>query len=294
MPRPDVGEIVAIQNCSRFMFITKSLGGWLYRFRSNLARNRLLKNINQEQTEVALEDWNRSLTDPTGYYIDCFRFFHCGAPDYLCQHRAYFSKKRRGFGEDAFHMMWWMLFGRFRIMEFLEIGVYRGQTLSLAGLLQREQYGVQGFLAGISPFEPAGDSVSRYPTEIDYLSDTRKNFASFGLTEPVLFKGYSTQPEAVSMIHSRAWDCVYIDGSHDETVVKSDWQHSAEAVRSGGLIVLDDSALGTNYAPPIFASKGHPGPSHVANQIDSNGFTEILRVGHNRVFQKKERDESCA
>jgi hypothetical protein len=52
------------------------------------------------------------------------------------------------------------------------------------------------------------------------------------------------------------------------------------------VIVLDDSALGTAYRPPAFASGGHPGPSRVAAEIDRTGFREILRVGHNRTFRR--------
>lgn len=259
----------------------------LHGFRIRLARSQSLRgNVDCAALSEALSDWSRSLIDPTGYYLDCFRFFQRCAPEFLREHRAYFSRERRGFGEDAFHVMWWMLSLRITLLHFLEIGVYRGQVLSLASLLVGEKV-KDGILCGISPFEAAGDSVSKYPHSLDYLSDTRENFKHFGLAEPVLIREYSTDPIAVRTIRSRQWDCIYIDGSHDYPVVEADWQHCSEAIRPGGLIVLDDSALATSYRPPPFATKGHPGPSEVAESIDRSQFQEILQVGHNRVFQRR-------
>jgi hypothetical protein len=60
----------------------------------------------------------------------------------------------------------------------------------------------------------------------------------------------------------------------------------AARTRKGGLIVLDDSASLTSYDPPAFATAGHPGPSQLAEEIDRSVFREVLRVGHNRVFEK--------
>jgi predicted O-methyltransferase YrrM len=88
------------------------------------------------------------------------------------------------------------------------------------------------------------------------------------------------------LIRSRAWDWIYIDGNHDYDVVRPDWQVCAEHVRPGGLIVLDDAAISSAYQPPPVATRGHPGPSRVTDEIDRGRFEEILQVGHNRVFQK--------
>jgi SAM-dependent methyltransferase len=225
------------------------------------------------------------LADPTEFYLRCFRFFHFQLSEDLKQHRAYFSKSGRGFGEDAFHVMWFLLFREFRPLNFLEIGVYRGQTLSLAALLQQKN-GLQPAVAGISPFQSSGDSVSRYRKDIDYLQDTLTNFQYFKLPEPKLLKAYSTDEKAMEFILSQTWNCIYIDGNHDYGIVQQDWQNCSQALAEGGIIVLDDSGLTTEYQPPIFSTKGHPGPSRMAQEIDRSKFREILQVGHNRVFQK--------
>jgi predicted O-methyltransferase YrrM len=178
-----------------------------------------------------------------------------------------------------------MLLQELRPKTFLEIGVYRGQVLSLVSLLQGILQ-INGTVTGISPFLPAGDSVSRYRSDVDYREDTIKNFQYFKLPDPDLIKALSTDKSAFDKIRSGKWDMIYIDGNHDYEVAKQDWEICAQNLNRGGIIVLDDSALNTEYRPPAFATGGHPGPSQLAQEVDSSRFNEILRVGHNRVFQR--------
>lgn len=231
------------------------------------------------------ENFPDSLKDPDLYYRRAFQDFHRTLPEPVRAHRAYFRADFRGFGEDAFHTMWWRLVRRFQPTSFLEIGVYRGQTLSLIALLARLE-NVECHVTGISPFSSAGDSVSGYLRDLDYLEDTRSHFRHHELPEPELIKAYSTDPEALSVIASRSWDMIYIDGNHDYDVVVKDWEACTKAVKPGGIIIMDDSALTTSYHPPPFATGGHPGPSRLASEIDQSRFEEILQVGHNRVFQR--------
>jgi cephalosporin hydroxylase len=259
------------------------IGSWRHRAKAARA---LRETLHTHSAGDIIGSWQRSLTDPTGYYLDCVRFFHSkNLPASLKEHRSYFVAGHRGFGEDAFHVMWWMLFREFRPARFLEIGVYRGQTLSLAALLQRE-LGINGSVTGISPFTASGDTVSRYREQVDYLADTKANFAHFGLVEPELVQAFSTDMAATERVERESWDAIYIDGNHDYEVAHSDWNLCAGHLAAGGLIVLDDSAINTAYRAPAFATAGHPGPSRVALEVNMNEFREILRVGHNRVFQK--------
>lgn len=261
--------------------LKRSYLGWL----QNRAKQSVLKNADPNDQKVLFGDWKESLTHPTEFYLRCFRFFHQELPEDLQLHRSYFSKNGRGFGEDAFHTMWFLLVQKFRPDNFLEIGVYRGQSLSLVMLLQIKN-GLKPNVVGISPFESAGDSVTRYRSDVDYFEDTLANFKYFALPEPTLFKAYSTEERAVQLISSQRWDCIYIDGNHDYEVVQADWKTCSEFIKPGGIIVLDDSSLKTTFQAPVFASQGHPGPSRIAEEIDSSMFTEILRVGHNRVFRR--------
>lgn len=264
---------------------SRFLKAQIYKVRCRFQRQRLLRSIDSQQVEAIVSDWSVSLKNPTAYYLACFQYFNTLLDPKLREHRNYFTSELRGFGEDAFHVMWWMIFERLRPSTFLEIGVYRGQTLSLAGFLQKK-LGIDGVTAGISPFEPAGDSVSSYLRNVDYFNDTLLNVKHFDLKEPILVKGFSTNAEAVTFIGGQAWDCIYIDGNHDYEIARADWDNCSRSVKIGGVIVLDDSSLDTEFRPPLFATAGHPGPSKIAQEIDRSTFTEVLRVGHNRVFQR--------
>ena len=237
---------------------------------------------------LAPPNWKRSLDDPTGFYSECVRYFHSELPEEFRRHRQYFhnvQNNRRGYGESAFHTMWRLLLEKLRPANFLEIGVFRGQIISLVALWARLE-GASCEVWGISPFSSAGDSVTAYRKDIDYYQDTLLNFDYFDLRHPGLVRAYSTDPQAVEFIRSRLWELIYIDGNHDYEVVRKDWQVCSESLKPGGVIVLDDAALTTKYKPPIFASQGHPGPSRLAQEIDRTRFRELLQVGHNRVFQK--------
>ncbi len=233
------------------------------------------------------EDFPDSLRDPNSYYLRSFQDFHRILPETLRRHRGYFRENGRGFGEDAFHVMWWRLFRRYRPASFLEIGVYRGQVISLIALLAKLE-GLSCRVTGISPFSSEGDAVSTYRGDLDYLEDTLSHFRIHQLPDPELIKARSTDREALAVIGSSSWDMIYIDGNHDYGIAAADWRACSAAVKPGGLIVLDDAALGTAYRPPRFATGGHPGPSRVAAEIDRATFTEILQAGHNRVFRRHE------
>ena len=253
--------------------------------RARIERSALRTSTASVSRDIPLKEWADSLADPTGFYLRAVEYFDRSLPEEFRVHRNYFTQNGRGFGEDAFHTMWFLLFREFRPKSFLEIGVFRGQSLSLAGMCARH-FQLVCLVQGISPFTFAGDSVSKYSRHVDYLADTLGNFSHFQLAPPSLLKAYSTDPEARNLIASRDWDLIYIDGNHDYAVAREDWELCSKHVRTQGLIVLDDSGLGTAFRPPSFATAGHPGPSQLAKEINRNEFAEILQVGHNRVFQK--------
>lgn len=263
-------------------FLKRRRGKWKLR----QAEQKLARLFPGTADEITQSQWAESLHDPTEFYKRSFHYFHTRLPQPLRDHRAYFETGNRGFGEKSFHVMWFLLFREFAPESFLEIGVFRGQTLSLAALLAH-RFKFNCFTQGISPFSPAGDTVSKYQRGVDYYDDTLKNVAHFSLPAPVLLRAFSTDEEAVNLIASRDWSCIYIDGNHDYEIVRRDWDLCSAHVQLGGLIVLDDSGLSTGYVPPlILATAGHLGPSRLAQEIDRTCFREILQVGHNRVFQK--------
>lgn len=252
--------------------------------RSQLSQT-LLKSADLRSLPYSLVSWPKSLADPTNYYLNCVRYFHQAAPDWIREHRRYFCQNQRGFGEDAFHVLWHAMCQTSRPNAFLEIGVYRGQVISFVSLVAKS-LGLDCFVCGVSPFTSAADSVSRYSSDVDYWQDVFENFKAFNLPPPSLIKGMSNQRGVVEEFSSRCWDLIYIDGNHDYEVAREDFLNCSKILNPGGKIILDDSALYTFYRPPLYATAGHPGPSRLAMEIPSLGFQEVLRVGHNRVFQK--------
>ena len=142
-------------------------------------------------------------------------------------------------------------------------------------------------LHGISPFTPAGDKVSVYLRDIDYLTDTLEHHRHFGLQAPTLIRALSTDPDAVEYIRTGRWDLIYIDGNHDYDVALADYQICRDSLADGGLLVMDDSSLYTDYQPPLFSFAGHPGPSRVVQELAMKELNFIGAVGHNNVFMKK-------
>ena len=243
------------------------------------------RKINKLNREYSIKELKNDFNNRNFQYKYFHHYFWNLAPDYLLKHRLYFSKEKRGFGEDAFHALWYKAFKEFKPKHILEIGVYRGQTLSLFSLLS-ENLSLEAEIHGISPFTSSGDEVSKYLDNLDYYNDVKKNFDYFGLPLPILHKGFSTDEEMIKIIQTEQWDLIYIDGNHDYEVAKQDFEICSKQLNKGGLIVLDDASLYTDYKPPFYSTAGHPGPSKVANEIDMNLFEEIISVGHNRIFIK--------
>lgn len=210
-------------------------------------------------------------------------YFYNLSPLEVRKHRMYYKREGRGFGEDAFHAMWFKLLEEYRPQQCLEVGVYRGQVVSLWALIA-QQLNFSCDIHGISPFTPAGDLVSKYLQNIDYLEDTLMHHRHFKLSEPTLLRAFSNEPTALTHIRSRRWDLIYIDGNHDYEVALSDYEVCKENLADGGLLVMDDSSLYTDYKPPRFSFAGHPGPSRVVQERAMKELKFLGGVGHNNIF----------
>jgi hypothetical protein len=238
-------------------------------------------NVDCSLTEAATR-----FQDRNGLHAYMQHYFHHIAPSYVRDHRRYFAQEGRGFGEDAFHAMWFLLMREFRPRHCLEIGVFRGQIISLWAVIAREMDLGHVEVNGISPFSASGDAVSRYGEQLDYHEDVLKHHASFGLPQPCLLKAYSTDEEAHAFICSRRWDVIYIDGNHDYDVAKADYEICVKYLAEGGILVMDDSSLYTDFKPPLYSFAGHPGPSRVVQEQAMKELCFLAGIGHNNVFVK--------
>lgn len=238
--------------------------------------------------EVSFSDIMKRFPHPNEAYAYAHHYFVHKAPPSVITHRKYFKCESRGFGEDAFHAMWWLIFKEFQPRKCLEIGVYRGQVISLWGVIAKE-LGFNCEVSGISPFTSIGDSVSKYLKDINYYDDVISSFEYFKLNTPTLLKAFSTDDKAIAYIQQNEWDLIFIDGSHDLDIVMLDYELCKLNLKDGGLLIMDDSALYSDYEPLEYSFAGHPGPSHVAEKIAKKELTFLGAIGHNSVFQYKKQ-----
>ena len=139
--------------------------------------------------------------------------------------------------------------------------------------------------SGVTPLLPVGDSVSIYE-KADYENEIIDVFEKFSLSKPTLHRGLSTENKSVSFIESVSWDLIYIDGGHDYSVALHDYEVSKKSLKSGGLLVIDDSAKYTSYKPFSFSFGGHVGPSLVASLYADRELIKLCNVGHNSIYLK--------
>lgn len=232
---------------------------------------------------IYLKNMGRSLIDPKKYYGYCHYFLHHLGPKWLLEHRLFFQKELRSYGEDSFNSFWYHLILENKPKCFLEIGVYRGQIISLIELMSMKlDLGIDVY--GLSPLSNEGDKVSEY-IPMDYEKDIELNYAEFKLVKPQIKKAFSDAKEGVDFIASRQWDCVYIDGNHDYEVVKKDYENVKKNLHPNGVIVFDDASLNLSVTQYYGVFKGHPGPSKLVDELVTKEMIEISRVGHLRAFK---------
>lgn len=219
---------------------------------------------------------------------------------FLRQHRDLIEMRDFGFGERAFHAMWLELIrdraaaSPDRPLDLLEIGVFKGQVISLWALIGRLlrlpiAIDAMGPLSGEGPTDPAARAEAYRCGEgnivppDDYPALIADLFARCALDLSAIrfLRGMSQQPEIIAAAKP-TYDLIYIDGDHAEAAVRADLANFARRLRPGGFLVLDDAAL---FLEGSFW-KGFEGPSRAAEDVPALGFKNILNVGHNRVFQR--------
>jgi len=232
---------------------------------------------------------------------------------FLKKHRDHIENNKLGFGDRAFHFMWYLLFkevGREKgKVDVLEIGVYKGQVISLIALLSKELQ-IPAAISAISPLEGTVSANSLFNNRIvnkirrtfsaayrkqekegnvyrkeNYEVIIEKLFSSFGLnfSSINLYKGYSNDTLILDSLKNKDFDLIYIDGDHSYEGVKKDILNFTPNLRKGGFLVMDDASW---FLPGNVFWKGHEEVSKACSIIEGLGFKNVLNVGHNRIYQK--------
>lgn len=215
--------------------------------------------------------------------IDLFRKEYESVPEFV-RLRTFVEENAFGFGEKQFYPLHKLLVDSLdsESINFLEVGVFRGQTLALYGILSELCDKVIN-IYGVSPL----DSTDGH-WESDYKKDIEDIHNKFMLPQPNIIEGLSQEQSVISQCGEMLYDIVYIDGGHTKEVVTSDIENYAPMVKKGGYLVIDDSANNIKGTINGFFW----GIQEVSDVVDSllppktenPDWEYIGNVVHNRVF----------
>jgi len=206
----------------------------------------------------------------------------------LSEHRTFIEENHYGMGERCFHWLWRLIVDEMPIFfRFLEVGVYKGQILSLVKLLANRT-GRLADVTGVtllSSFSGTGE-FPPYPDE-DYEKYIVHLHDRFELMQPRLIVGDSTAQvtQQVAANHG-PYDIVYVDGCHEYNYVMKDLLAYPPMVKPGGLLVVDDCSNHLKM-PQGFFQGIEPVSQAVRTIIETDPqWTHLLAVVHNRVWRR--------
>lgn len=201
----------------------------------------------------------------------------------LKAHRDWVERNVFGFGERSFLQLHKLLVDEMpENFTFAEIGVFRGQILSLYRLLADLQ-GKNVTRYGITPLDSSDGHW-----ESDYEQDVKTIHEAFNLEKDyTIFKGLSTDLKILkSAIYASPYDILYIDGGHDYATVKFDLENYAPLVKTGGYLVIDDSCCDMSMPFGFFQGISDVTKATVEYMNGNSDWEFIVSVVHNRVFRR--------
>lgn len=205
--------------------------------------------------------------------------------DQLNDHRTFVEQNIWGFGERSFHWMWNLIIQEMpKEFTFLEIGVLKGQTLSLALLLANMQ-GKKVKRYGVTPLSTEGGVwEADYKAAIEFIHDR------FDLKKDyTILQGLSEDPEIIKQASGLKLDILYIDGGHEERHVINDIEQYSPLVRKGGYMVIDDAC--NTFQMPWGYFQGIESVTRIVDQklpprTANPEWEFVFSVVHNRVYRK--------
>jgi hypothetical protein len=227
----------------------------------------------------------------------------------LAAHRSHIEDQELGFGDAAFHALWLRLLtaaaARFGTVRALEIGVFKGQVISLWSALAKARR-LDLHISAISPLKgqplPTGKWKSwlryrldrefrekvdngNFYADTDYEAIIAALFRRFDVefNAVTLYRGYSTDEWVLERVAAKTFEIVYVDGDHTYEGALHDFRTFGPKVKPGGWLVADDAGIGL---PGTTFWKGHASVSRAAEILPTLGFRNVLNVGHNRVFER--------
>lgn len=201
----------------------------------------------------------------------------------LKAHRDWVEANVFGFGERSFHWLHKLIVDEMpEEFKFLEIGIFRGQVLSLYKLLA-DQQGKKVERYGVSPLDSSG---GHWPS--DYEQDVKTIHDQFNLAKDyTIFKGLSTEPLIISAsILANPYDIVYIDGGHDKATVQQDLFNYTPLVKTGGYLLIDDACCDMKQPWGYFQGISDVTEATLEYMNGNPEWEFVMNVVHNRLYRK--------
>jgi len=204
----------------------------------------------------------------------------------LKAHRDFVEGNAHGFGERSFGWLYKLMVDEMPSeFKFLEIGIFRGSTLSLFKLLaDTAKKKVKRY--GVSPMDSSDGHW-----ESDYFLDVSLIHQQFNLKKDyTIYHGSSTDTKIIEKaINTEPYDILYIDGSHKYEDVVSDLYYYPSLVKSGGFLLIDDAANRLHMQFGYF--QGIQSVSDALYEWEQTDigkeFEFVFNVVHNMLYRRK-------
>lgn len=211
----------------------------------------------------------------------------------LSAHRKFVEDNEWGFGERSFHWMWNLIIQELpERFKFLEIGVYKGQVISLMSMLNL-RYKKEGIIFAITPLDSSAGKVDYTHPNINYEEAIARIYAQFNLSAEDLqiIQGLSTDSKIIgTAIRLAPFHVIYVDGAHDYDSVVSDLNIYKELVQRNGYLVIDDACCDMKIPDGLIRLnwRGIPEVTKAKNEVIDTDirFRLLFTVSHNAVYQR--------
>ena len=236
---------------------------------------------------MTLQDLQNSWTDVEDYHRSIHEHFvdEVNKDEFLNEHRTFVEQNAFGFGERSFQYLWKLIVDEMpSSFSFCEIGVFRGQILSLIQVLaSRTGRKVERY--GITPLDTSGGVW-----ESNYEEDIKRIHDYFFIPKDyTLYVGSSTDKKIIEEAYlTSPYDILYIDGDHSYEGCLSDLENYGRFVRRGGFLVIDDAC--TEMHQPWGYFQGIKEVTEATLIYISKNMDEWEFVGncvHLRVYRRK-------
>jgi len=232
---------------------------------------------------MTLTDLKNSWVDEPDYHKQIHESFceKVNADPKLKEHRDFVQDNIWGFGERSFWWLWKLICDELPDDAILcEIGVFKGATLSVWQLLQKNK----GVTVGVTPLNSTGIGW-----EGDYKAMIHEILKRFNGHQPILIEGLSESKYVIDEAKFLApYDIVYIDGGHERRHIDNDLLHYAPMVKQGGYLVIDDACCDMKMPWGYFQGIQDVTDGVLAYMAEhGNDWEFICNVVHLRLYKRK-------